>query len=82
MSAELPVIASSFPLWRQIVDGNGCGVCVDPESPEKIAATIRTMLDSPDEARKMGRSGRKAVLEKYNWPIEARKLIDFYKVLL
>ena len=78
MSAELPVIASDFPLWREIVEGNGCGVCVDPESHHKIADSIRMLLDSPREAKQMGQKGRQAVLRKYNWPVEAQKLIDFY----
>jgi glycosyltransferase involved in cell wall biosynthesis len=82
MSAELPVIASDFPLWRKIIDGAGCGLCVNPDSPEQIAAAIRSLLDSPDKAWTMGRAGRQAVLGKYNWPNEAKKLVDFYKALL
>jgi glycosyltransferase involved in cell wall biosynthesis len=82
MSAELPVIASNFPFWREIIDEIGCGVCVNPDSPEQIAAAIGTIIDSPDKARRMGQAGRQAVLEKYNWPNEAKKLIDFYEALL
>jgi hypothetical protein len=29
----------------------------------------------------MGENGRRAVLEKYNWRAESRKLIDFYAQL-
>lgn len=81
MSAALPVIASNFPLWREIIDGAGCGLCVNPDSPEQIAAAIRTLIDSPSEVERMGRAGRQAILSKYNWPSEAQKLVDFYKVL-
>jgi glycosyltransferase involved in cell wall biosynthesis len=78
MSAELPVIASDFPFWREIIDGTGCGVCVDPESQHQIADSIRMLLDLPREAKQMGHAGRQAVLRKYNWPVEAQKLVDFY----
>lgn len=81
MSAELPVIASDFPLWRQIIDGAGAGICVDPQSPEAIAGAIRQLLDNPDEVLRMGRAGRNAVLDKYNWPNEAEKLVEFYEGL-
>ncbi|MBS0576707.1 MAG: glycosyltransferase [Proteobacteria bacterium] len=81
MSAELPVIASDFPLWRQIVGGAQAGVCVDPRSPDAIAAAIRRLAADPHEVERMGRAGREAVLERFNWPNEAAKLVKFYEKL-
>jgi glycosyltransferase involved in cell wall biosynthesis len=78
MAAGIPVIASRFPLWREIVEGNACGVCVDPADPVAIAAAIDHFVLHPDLARRMGENGRRAVLEKYNWQPESRKLVDFY----
>lgn len=79
MSAELPVIASDFPLWREIVVDTKAGICIDPESPEAIAAAVRTLLDDPVTAANMGGAGRQAVLSTYNWPNEAAKLTRFYQ---
>lgn len=81
MSAELPVIASDFPLWRGIIDGAQAGICVDPQSPKAIATAICDLVDDPATVERMGKAGRRAVLEKYNWPIEAAKLIEFYRGL-
>jgi glycosyltransferase involved in cell wall biosynthesis len=81
MSAELPVIASDFKLWREIVVDTGAGICVDPQSPQAIAGAIRTLLENPDVVRRMGDMGRKAVLSTYNWPSEAEKLARFYQGL-
>ncbi len=78
MAAGLPIIASNFPMWREIVEGNNCGLTVDPLNPEEIARAIEYLLDHPDEARKMGEDGRKAVMEKYNWEAESQKLLDLY----
>ncbi|MGZ5200139.1 MAG: glycosyltransferase family 4 protein [Telluria sp.] len=78
MAAGIPVIASRFPLWRDIVEGNACGVCVDPADPVAIAAAIDHFILHPDLARRMGENGRRAVLDKYNWQPESRKLVDFY----
>jgi len=78
MSAGIPVIASNFPLWRQIIEGNRCGICVDPFDPTAIAAAIDYLVCNPDIAQSMGERGRQAVLEKYNWGVEASRLTDFY----
>lgn len=81
MAAGIPVIASGFPLWRGIVEGNRCGLCVDPFDPKAIAAAIDYLVTNPDIAKRMGRNGRQAVLEKYNWSAQAVKLTDFYGVI-
>lgn len=82
MCAGIPVIASDFPLWREIVDDAKCGLYVDPLKPLEIAASINYMHDHPVEAKQMGQNGRKAVLEKYNWNIEEAKLFNFYEKIL
>jgi glycosyltransferase involved in cell wall biosynthesis len=81
MSVSLPVIASNFPLWKEIVEGNNCGVCIDPTKPEEIAKAIEYLITHPAEAKKMGKNGKKAVLEKYNWEKESEKIINIYKSL-
>lgn len=82
MAAGLPVIASNFPLWREIVEGNNCGICVDPLNPKAIAEAIKYLVTHPEEARKMGKNGRRAVVEKYNWEREGKKLLKLYEELL
>ncbi len=82
MSAGIPVIASDFPLWKEIVEGNKCGICVDPMNINAIAEAIGWIMDHPEEAQQMGDNGRKAVEEKYNWEIESGKLIGLYREVL
>lgn len=78
MSAGIPVIASNFPEWKKVIEGNQCGICVDPRSPRAIADAIDWVLEHPDEAEKMGERGKTAVQERFNWGIEAKKLISAY----
>ncbi len=82
MLAELPVIASDFPLWQEIVRESRCGLCVDPRNPDAIAAAIRYLLTHREEARQMGKSGRRAVLARYNWEAEEQKLVEAYRRLV
>jgi glycosyltransferase involved in cell wall biosynthesis len=82
MAAGLPVIASDFPLWREIVEGAGCGLLVDPMDPQAIATAMQWIIDHPEEAAEMGRRGRAAVERTYNWEAESVKLVDLYRRLL
>lgn len=81
MSAGIPVIASDFPLWRQIIDGSNCGVLVDPMNPQSIATAIDSLARDPERAKALGENGRAAVNTKYNWDIESKKLLACYAQL-
>lgn len=82
MSAGIPVIGSHFPLWREIIEGNDCGICVDPANPAEIARAIDHLYKDQVAARAMGRRGRDAVLSRYNWEGEGDKLVSLYRSIL
>jgi glycosyltransferase involved in cell wall biosynthesis len=79
MAAGLPVIASNFPLWIDIIEGSGCGICVDPLNPAEIAAAIDYLADHPEVVQTMSQNGQNAIKNKFNWAIEEFKLLEFYK---
>jgi glycosyltransferase involved in cell wall biosynthesis len=74
----LPVLCSDFPLWKDIIEGNKCGVCVDPESPAAIAEGIKKIAGNVDSMKQMGQNAHEAIIHKYNWEKESKKLIDLY----
>ena len=82
MSAGIPVIASDFPLWREIILGHDCGLCVDPEDPDAIAAAIDALISDRKRAEQMGRNGRAAVQKVFNWSVEEKKLLQLYTDIL
>lgn len=82
MSAGIPIIASDFPLWREIIVRNECGLLVNPMRPDQIAEAIDYLINNPKEAQRMGKRGQKAVHEKYNWSFEEKKLFNFYDQIL
>ena len=81
MCAGIPVVASDFPVWREIVAGSGCGLLVDPLDSHQVAAAIERLLADPEAARQMGARGREAVLSKYSWEIEEQELLALYRAL-
>ncbi|MDJ0617909.1 MAG: glycosyltransferase family 4 protein [Calothrix sp. MO_192.B10] len=82
MCAGIPVIASNIPLWKEIVEDNQCGICVDPHNPEAIAQGIQWIITHPNEAKKMGENGRRVVKEKYKWEKESKILLELYKDII
>jgi glycosyltransferase involved in cell wall biosynthesis len=81
MSSGLPVIASHYPLWKRIIEGHDCGICVDPENSQAISEAIDYLVEYPERASDMGKNGRKAVQEHFNWETEQKKLVTLYKNL-
>jgi len=82
MAAGLPVVAPNFPLWKKIIEKDNYGICINPLMPEEITKSIEYIIKHPNEAKKMGENGRKAVLKKYNWENESKKLLEVYKKLI
>lgn len=82
MRAGLPVVCTDFVLWKEFVERWKCGICVNPENVDEIAAAIRYLLDHPEEARQMGENGRRAVKEEFNWDVEEKKLLALYEEIL
>ena len=49
------VIGSNFPLWKEIIEGNQVGICVDPENPNEIINAIRELIENPKLVEKMSK---------------------------
>ncbi len=81
MRAGLPVVASDFRKWREYVTATGAGLQVDPTSAAQVADAVEWILQHPDDGRRMGCAGRRAVEEAYCWEREEDKLLDFYRSL-
>ena len=82
MLAGIPVVASDFQILKDIVNKEKCGLCVDPLDPKAIGEVIEHLARHDEEAKEMGENGKKAVLERYNWGMEEKKLFELYEGLV
>lgn len=82
MAAGVPVIASNFELWRNIIEDSSCGIVVDPTDVDQIRDAILYFYNNRHEIVNKGQNGYKAFVEKYNWSKEEEKLFDFYTKII
>ena len=78
MMMGLPMIAANYPGLLPLVEGEGVGLCVDPESPQAIAAAVNRLAADPDRRERMRRNGLRLAEERYNWDIESVPLLQLY----
>ena len=88
MMHELPIIATTTSGLNEVVD-ESCGLkvplIVSPDNVEidtsLLAQKIVYLLQSPEEAKRLGKNGRKRYLEKYSSEVFGKNMIEFYKSL-
>ncbi|NIA28555.1 MAG: glycosyltransferase [Actinobacteria bacterium] len=81
MACGLPVVASDLPSLRYILNKSGGGVLVKANDAKAHARAIAGLLDDNEKSNELGRKGREFVKKKFNWDIEAKKLVAFYSKL-
>lgn len=81
MAAGLPVIASNFKNFREVIETENCGVCVDPLNVEEIANAMKALIKDEAKRQEMGQNGKSAVWERYNWEQEGERMINEIKHL-
>jgi len=77
IAAKIPILGSNFPEFKKIIVKNGIGEVVDPNQPELIAQKIIKM-SAKNLQNKYHRNLEGLAESRYNWEVEAKKLIEFY----
>ena len=68
MASGRPLLASAAPdsdVWKLVAD-SGCGLCVEPENPEQLAAALLRLQRDPAAREAMGRRGRELACASYS----------------
>ncbi len=81
MAIGMPVITSDFELYKNVVESNKCGYCINPENADQLTSVILEFEKKPELLKKMGKCGILASEKLFNWNTEAQKLVEFYNKL-
>jgi len=79
MAMELPVIATNNAGVVDIVEDNETGILIEPKKPERIAESIKILMNDKNKRNNFGIKGRKRVDEVFSTGIIISQLMEYYK---
>lgn len=81
MMSKTAVIASDFPMMKNIVEKSNCGVTVKPDDPLLIAKVIDEIAENRERYKNMAVNGFEGVRKYYNWNVCEDRLLALYREL-
>ena len=81
-ACSIPVIASNIGGLPEVVINGKTGYLVPPGDAESIAEKIIKLIEEPSLRQRLGKGGRKYVLENYEWNSCAKKMEEIYERIL
>ena len=78
MYAEIPMVVSNCDPLVRIVNETHSGVSYHYNQPEELAGIIADFYEHPEKLGNYIQHGRQAVIDKYNWEVDGRRLVGLY----
>lgn len=82
MAAAIPVVSSTMPAVKEIIDNDVDGKLVYPDRPSELARSVRILLEYPELRVKLGNNARKKIKKEFSWEDSLGQLSDLYRGLL
>ena len=82
MAHGVPVVQPAEGSYPEIIAATGGGVLYDPKTPDGLVNALQSLLENPDDARRLGRQGREAILAKFNMDRVVRDMTAVYGAAL
>jgi len=76
-----PIITTKGTYAGELVEKLKCGLVIDYD-PESVREAIIKLRDNPELCEELGRNALKAAIERYNWDLEKRKLLEVYERMM
>ncbi|MBM4446960.1 MAG: glycosyltransferase family 4 protein [Chloroflexi bacterium] len=77
MCCSAPVISTTAGALPEIV--GDAGILVPPADTRALAEAIAGLLDNPERRRQLGETGRRRVMDMFNWKNTAKHTVEVYE---
>lgn len=79
MAMELPVVSTKTGAIPEIITHRKTGLLVDPGDADALAEALKSLILAPDLRIKLGKAGRRQVIENYNISQNVSKMAGLFK---
>jgi glycosyltransferase involved in cell wall biosynthesis len=81
-AAGVPAVLPRHGAFPELLESNGGGVLVEPDSPADLARGLRSMIDDPDKRFECGMEGRSAVESEFNTQVMTERTEAVYQRIM
>lgn len=83
LSCEIPVVATDVGGIPELMVDGETGYLVPAKNPEELSEKINKLLEDASRREKMGRLGRKSIIQRgLTWEAHAKSTVEIYSKLL
>ena len=82
MACGTPVVAFGVGGVPDMIEHQIDGYVAEPENIEDLQNGLYELISDEQKRKKFAENGRKKVVEKYSYPVVAKKMIDIYQRVL
>jgi len=79
MACGTPAVCTDVASMPEVVEDGVTGFVVPPNDPAALRERLVWLRDHPSEARRMGESARRRVLDRFTWPAVVRRCLAIYR---
>lgn len=81
-ACEVPVIVSRVGGLPEVVQEGETGVIINPKSVNELTDAMYYFIENPEMMIKMGKNGRRRVVDNYRWNVCVNKMMEIYSNVL
>ena len=78
LAAGVPVVQPNVGCYPEFVAETQGGIIYEPNTGEKLASAMASLLAEPDKLRRLGEQGRRVVLAKFSMEEMAKNIAEMY----
>lgn len=78
LAAGVPIVQPNVGCYPEFIEMTKGGVIYEPNTSEKLATAIASLLSDQEKVRKLGEQGRRVVLEKFSMDQMAKNIEGIY----